>query len=360
MSSDMAHNIETRVLAVNSQQPEAEAIHAAAAVIQAGGLVAFPTETVYGLGADAFNAQAVARIFTAKQRPTSDPLIVHISAVGQLEQLAVDIPPTAYTLADAFWPGPLTLVLKRADAVPGIVAQGRTTIAVRMPAHPVAHALIKAAGTPIAAPSANTFTRPSSTAAQHVLEDLKGRVELVLDGGAATIGLESTVIDLTQNPPVILRPGGITMDDLRRWLPEISAAPQYLDQDSESSAASPGMMIKHYSPRARVMLFDGPLAVVRVAMADTAQRLIANQKRVGILSTDEDAALFTQVGARILSLGPADDLDAIARRLFSAMRALDAQGVDVILVRGFGREGIGAAIWDRLVRAAEGQIITLE
>jgi len=356
----MAHHIETRVLQVNPQHPQADAIRTAADVIQAGGLVAFPTETVYGLGADALNAQAVARIFAAKDRPTSDPLIVHIGAVSQLEQLAVEIPPAAYQLAQAFWPGPLTIVLKRAPHVPDAVAQGRATIAIRMPAHPVAHALIVAAGTPIAAPSANTFTRPSATTAHHVLEDLIGRVELVLDGGEASIGLESTVIDLTHTPPLVLRPGGVLVDDLSRWLPDVRVKPQYLKPDDESLGASPGMMIKHYSPRARVMLFDGPLNVVHVAISDSAHRLIANQKRVGILATDDEAEQYTQLGARIIALGPANDLSAIARRLFSAMRALDAQGVDVILVRGFGREGLGAAIWDRLLRAAEGRVITVE
>lgn len=356
----MAHNIETRVLPVNSQHPQHEVITAAAAVIQAGGLVAFPTETVYGLGANALDAQAVARIFAAKDRPTSDPLIVHIGEVSQLDQLALEIPSAAYQLAQAFWPGPLTLVLKRAPHVPDAVAQSRQTIAIRMPAHPVARALIAAAGTPIAAPSANTFTRPSATTAQHVLEDLRGRVELVLDGGEASIGLESTVIDMTQTPPLVLRPGGVLLDDLSRWIPNIGIKPQYLNPDDDILGASPGMMIKHYSPRARVMLFDGPLNVVHVAISDTAHRLIANQKRVGILAADDEAEHYTQLGARIIALGPSNDLNAIARRLFSAMRALDSQGVDVILVRGFGREGLGAAIWDRLLRAAEGRVMTVE
>lgn len=355
----MTEPIATRVLTVNPQHPEPEPIRTAAAVIRAGGLVAFPTETVYGLGANALDSAALSRIFAAKQRPTADPLIVHICDSDQINLLAVDVPEAARRLAREFWPGPLTLVLKRAPDVPELVALGRDTVAVRMPAHPVARALINAADTPIAAPSANTFTRPSATSAQHVLDDLGGRIELVLDGGDAPIGVESTVVDLTQSPPVVLRPGGVLMDDLRRVIPDVQARTQYLSEDQAPDAASPGMMLKHYSPRARVMLFDGAADIVRVAIKDTAQRLIANQKKVGILATDEEAGGYTHLGARILALGSENALDVIARRLFGAMRALDAQHVDVILVHGFGKEGLGAVIWDRLVRAAEGRVITV-
>lgn len=355
----MTHKIDTRVYTINPQHPEPEAIQIAASVIRAGGLVAFPTETVYGLGANALDSAALSRIYEAKQRPTADPLIVHIVDLDQLDVLAVDIPAQARALAQAFWPGPLTMVLKRAPHVPENVAQGRKTIAVRMPAHPVARALIEAAATPIAAPSANTFTRPSSTSAQHVLEDLNGRVEVVLDGGDALIGVESTVIDMTQTPPIILRPGGVLMEDLQQIIPDVQMKTQYLSEQQVESAASPGMMLKHYSPRAKLLLFDGNADVMRVAIRDTAQRLIANQKRVGILATDEEADSYVKIGARILALGSASDLDVIARRLFGAMRALDAQQVDVILVHSFGKDGIGAVIWDRLVRAAEGKIITV-
>lgn len=351
----MTYSTQTRILQVNSQQPEVVPIQIAADVIRRGGLVAFPTETVYGLGANALNADAIARIYDAKQRPANDPLIVHISDVAQLDRLAINIPAQARQLAQAFWPGALTLVLQRAAHVPPSIATGRETVAVRMPAHPVARALIAAAGTPIAAPSANTFSRPSATTAQHVLDDLAGRVDVVLDGGEATIGLESTVIDMTQTPPVILRPGGILMDDIRRIVPAAQAHSQYLTSDEASS--SPGLLIKHYSPRARVMLFDGAPEVVRVAMSDTAQRLIANQKKVGILALDEEAEQFTRLGARIISVGSLKDLNVIARRLFGALRALDAQQVDVILVHGFGTEGLGTALWDRLLRAAEGRVI---
>lgn len=353
----MEHPLETLVLSVDSHEPEAEPIQTAARVLREGGLVAFPTETVYGLGGSALNADAIARIYLAKRRPASDPLIVHIHDVSELETLAVNIPEAAHRLAERFWPGPLTMVLQRAAHIPDSIAAGLNTVAVRMPRHPVAQALLKAADLPVAAPSANTFTRPSATTAAHVLEDLGGRVDLVLDGGPATIGLESTVIDLTSPQPVVLRPGGIVLEDLRQLLPEVTLSPKYLASAQDQASSSPGMMIKHYAPRARLMLFDGPLDVVLVAMADSAQRLVANAKRVGILTIEEEAPHFTNLGVRVISLGKRDDYAQIGHVLFGAIRALDAQGVDCILVRALGREGLGEAIWDRLLRAAEGKII---
>lgn len=353
----MGYVVETKVLQINSQQPEPDRIQAAVEILRRSGLVAFPTETVYGLGGNALDVIAVDRIYLAKRRPASDPLIVHIHDVSQLDLLAIHIPDAARQLAQAFWAGPLTMVLKRAANVPSNIAHNLDTVAVRMPVHPVALALIRAAGFPIAAPSANTFTRPSSTTAAHVLEDLSGHVDLVLDGGAAPIGLESTVIDMTQPQPVILRPGGVLLADLQRIIPSVQLSPKYLPMNETENSSSPGMLSKHYSPRANLMLFDGPLDVVMVAMVDTADRLVANGKRVGVLSAEEEAEQFTELGVRIISLGKRDDLPQIARVLFGAMRALDAQGVDSILIRGFGQEGMGAAIWDRLIRAAEGRVI---
>ncbi|MCU0496177.1 MAG: L-threonylcarbamoyladenylate synthase [Anaerolineae bacterium] len=354
----MGYTAETRVLQVNPQHPEPEVITAAAGVLRAGGLVAFPTETVYGLGANALDSQAIERIYLAKRRPAYDPLIAHVYDFAQVQQLAIDLPEIARPLTEHFWPGPLTLVFKRAPHVPESIAQGLDTVAIRMPAHPVARALLDQTGFPIAAPSANTFTRPSATTAAHVLEDLQGRVDLVLDGGASTIGLESTVIDLTQDPPVILRPGGVLLEDLKGLIPQLAVNPKYLSNPMPS--ASPGMMIKHYSPRANVMLFDGPIEVVLIAMADTAQRLIANGKKVGILTLEEEAVHFTGLGARIISLGKREDLSQIGRVLFGAMRALDVQGIDAILVHNFEKIGLGEAISDRLLRAASGRVIRVE
>lgn len=352
----------TQQITVDKDNPQPERIAQAAAIIQRGGLVAFPTETVYGLGANALDAQAIRRIYSAKQRPASDPVIAHIAHVNELQRLAVEIPDAAYQLAEAFWPGPLTLVLVRGSHVPPEIATGLATVAVRMPSHPVAHALIAAAGVPIAAPSANTFTRPSATTAAHVLEDLNNHVDIVLDGGAATIGIESTVIDMTQDNPVILRPGGLTVDRLREVLPEIvQMDSSKLSQLDNEPSSSPGMMIKHYSPRAEVILFDGgDTRRVLAAMRQTAHELADAHKRVGILTTNEEADQFTDTGARIISMGSRRNYEQIAHVLFGAMRALDNQKVDKILVRAYERDGLGLAIWDRLLRSAEGRVRHVE
>lgn len=350
----MDYLAKTIVLHINPAVPEPDLIAQAAQVIRAGGLVAFPTETVYGLGANALDPAALDRIYAAKRRPASDPLIAHIAHADQLAQLAADVPYAAQRLAAAFWPGPLTMVLRRAAHVPSNIAAGMDTIAVRMPIHPVARALIEASGTPIAAPSANTFTRPSATTAAHVLEDLYGRVDIVIDGGGTLLGVESTVIDLTGAIPVVLRPGGLIMEDLHRILPEITSLQRFLKVGEATSA--PGQLSKHYAPRARLMLYEGSPEAVREAIIDTAQRYLANGRKVGVLTGDEDAPYFTELGVRIIALGGRDDSAAIARVLFGAMRALDAQNVDVILAPLLGGAGLGEAIRDRLMRAAEGRV----
>jgi len=347
--------MDTQLLTVDSKHPAPEAIAAAAALLRAGELVAFPTETVYGLGANALDAEALAKIFVAKARPTNDPIIAHIADRLQLRDLARDIPAVAAELADAFWPGPLTLILRRAPGVPGIIAEGRDTIAVRMPAHPVARALLQAAGIPVGAPSANTFTRPSATTAQHVLEDLDGRIAMVLDGGRATIGVESTVLDLSGDAPRVLRPGGVTLEALRDVLPDVQLAPGYVSERDGSH--SPGQMLKHYSPRAQVLLFRGDdREQLRIAMQTTAREELARGAKVGALVMEEGREDLPTAVNRF-ALGPERDVDAAARSLFAGLRALDAAGVDIILVRDPARSGLGAALADRLLRAAEGRVI---
>ena len=341
----------TEVLAVDSERPEGAALARAAAVICDGGLVAFPTETVYGLGADATSAAAVARIFEAKQRPASDPLIVHVAAPDEVAHVAFDPPPLAARLAEGFWPGPLTLVLPRAEVIPASVSAGRATVAVRMPDHPVALALIRAAGRPIAAPSANLFSRPSPTTARHVLEDLDGRIDLVLDGGPTPVGVESTVVDLTVDPPAVLRPGGVSLEALRAVVPGIELRLRRLEVDS-TEAAAPGMLLKHYSPRAELLLFAGADAAAH--LVTEAERLVGEGRRVGVLTYDGEAA---PAGATAEDLGPTEAPEQTARRLFAALRALDGRGVDVILARAPDRRGLGLAVWDRLVRAAEGRVL---
>jgi L-threonylcarbamoyladenylate synthase len=348
----------TIIIRVDPRAPDAAAIRQAAEILLSGGLVAFPTETVYGLGANALDAAAVQRIFLAKGRPASDPLIVHIAAIEQLNSMAADVPALAHTLAQAFWPGPLTLVLKRRPIIPTTVSAGRDTVAVRMPDHAVPLALIRAAGVPIAAPSANMFTRPSPTNAAHVLEDLDGRIELLLDGGTTPIGLESTVLDMTSAQPRLLRPGGASVEALRQHIPDLVFVPRYIESDAEAdTAASPGMLLKHYSPRAELLLFAGSPDRALAHMRQTAQAAIKRGERVGVMLPNEDIGTFADLAVVIIPLGPRDDMDQIGRRIFAGMRELDRRGMQRILVRGVERTGIGLAIWDRLVRAAEGRVI---
>ncbi len=353
----MRYPAETRVLRVDAAHPDAAAINAAAEVLRAGGLVAFPTETVYGLGANATDPEAVAHIFSAKERPASDPLIVHLASVDQLESVAVDIPAIAYELT-ALMPGPLTLILKRHPDIASIVSNGLETVGVRVPSHPVAHALIAAAGVPVAAPSANRFSRPSATTAEHVLEDLRGHVDVILDGGATPLGIESTIVDVTSDPPRILRYGALE--------PETFAAlgfvtDEHLDQTEggavSKAAPAPGMMLKHYSPRAKLLFYgDGsPIEVILEQMQTDARIFAQTGFKVGILAPDADQPYFGDLPVEIFALG--ETPDEIAARLFAGMRALDAKDVQVILARGYPRTGIGAALWERLLRAAEGEIV---
>jgi L-threonylcarbamoyladenylate synthase len=344
----------TRLLSVDPLHIDVVLIQRAAQVIRAGGLVAFPTETVYGLGANALDSAAVSRIFTAKGRPASDPVIVHIGQPDQLDQVACDFLPLASQLAERFWPGPLTLVLKRHPSIPANVSSGMPTVAVRMPSHPVSLALLRAAQVPIAAPSANRFSRPSATTARHVLEDLGGAVDLILDGGPASIGLESTIVDLTRDPPVVLRPGGIPLEDLRELLPAVQVQVRLLRED-ESGILAPGMLYKHYSPRAPLLLFDGPHPLVVETMRRTAEDMHVQGKTVGILLASAERPSFDDLPAVLFDMGA--DLIAISSQLFEGMRSLDRQGVDAILVHGYDRTGLGLALWDRLLRAAEGRVI---
>jgi len=315
-----------------------EALTLAAEVIRAGGLVAFPTETVYGLGADALSEAAVARIFEAKERPRGNPLIVHVADATALDEVAVRVTDRAREVVASFWPGPLTLVLDRAAAVPLITTGGLDTVAVRVPAHPVAQGLIRAAGRPLAAPSANRSGRPSPTRAPHVLEDLGGRIELILDGGSASVGLESTVLDMTTEPPTVLRPGGVTLEQLEAHLGRVRLA----TGDDEAAGRSPGLRFRHYAPRAKVVLIEagaGEEAVASWLDGGKSVALMA-QRSVGL----------DRPGLRV-RLMPVD-LEAYARELFEALRDLDATGVDAIFVEGIAEVGLGRAIMDRLRRAA--------
>lgn len=346
---------------------DAHQIERAATLIRQGKLVAFPTETVYGLGADATNVAAVAGIFAAKERPRTDPLIVHLADDADMARVASSVPAAAERLAERFWPGPLTLVVPRAPLIPALVAAGGATVGVRVPAHPVARALIRAAGVPIAAPSANRFMHTSPTTAAHVLADLDGRIAAILDAGPCPVGVESTVVDLTSDPPLLLRPGGITLEMLRTELPTIALPARHsapIDQASESPGAAtdsplqraPGQMERHYAPQARMIVFDGVGMAARQAVAAEVAAGLAAGERVGALVPDEEEPTLREAGAEVMSLGPAADLPEIARRLYGGLRALDAAGVDCIVAHTFGEAGLGLALSDRLRRAAGGRL----
>ncbi|MFL6276450.1 MAG: L-threonylcarbamoyladenylate synthase [Blastocatellia bacterium] len=329
----------TQVIQINRAHPEAQLIEQAAAVICDGGLVAFPTETVYGLGADAMSEPAVRRIFAAKGRPADNPLIVHVSDRQMLDRVAAEVGEQAESLIEKYWPGPLTLVLKRKADVPASVSAGLPTVAVRMPDHAIALALIQAARTPIAAPSANRSGRPSPTSAAHVLADLDGRIEMILDGGATAIGIESTVLDMTGDVPMVLRPGWITEDQIAAVTGAVThaAAPAALQR-------SPGTRYRHYSPRARVVLVE-QRATASLEAICKAHLKTATVGFIGHTALAIDAANFQ---ALILRAEAAD----YAGNIYAALREMDERGAGVVIVEGISDAGAGAAVMDRLRRAA--------
>ena len=348
--------MKTIVVTLDKEHPDGEAILRAGEIIKAGGLVAFPTETVYGLGGDALNPESSRKIYAAKGRPSDNPLILHFSSPEGPEQVA-EVSQRARRLMDLFWPGPLTLVLPRGEQIAANVAGGRATVAVRVPAHPVAHALLLASGAPIAAPSANRFSRPSPTTAQHVLEDLDGRIDLLLDGGATAIGLESTVVDLTSDPPRLLQPGGVAAEELLVHIPELHAPAAPTVAKLEEGLVAPGTLLRHYSPRAQVLLVRGDGERYRTLARAGVALAAARGRRVGLLLTDDDLPGCAGLPAIQVSLGAGDAPAALAHNLFAALRSLDATGVDIILAREIDPAGLGRAIGDRLFRAANGVVI---
>lgn len=331
----------------------------AAARLRGGGLVAFPTETVYGLGANALDAAAVRRVFDAKGRPATDPLIVHVASVEAMHDLlGEDLETGPYSrvrrLAARFWPGPLTLVVPKSDRIPPEVTAGLGTVGIRVPAHPVARALLDAADIPLAAPSANLFSRPSPTRADHVLQDLGGRIDFVVDGGATSVGVESTVLDLTRRIPTVLRPGAVTVEMLRECLPVVLVG---IESVEDGPLPSPGLLPKHYSPRAPLILFSGEAEAALSAMVRRARGAAADGRRVGILVVREDVDAFGDFPVQLAEVGTRGDLAAMATRLYAALRQLDAAGVDLILARDVqDDDGLGRAIRDRLARAAAQRI----
>jgi L-threonylcarbamoyladenylate synthase len=357
--------MKTRVIQVDPSRPDPAAIEEAAAALREGKLVVFPTETVYGLGAHALDPIAVQRIFDAKERPANDPLIVHLAHIGQVSQCAMGMPAGARKLALTFWAGPLTLVLQKKPEVPDLVTAGLPSVALRVPSHRVARALIEMAGIPIAAPSANRFSRPSPTTAAHVIEDLDGRVEVILDAGPTDIGLESTIVDFTVDPPVLRRPGGITFEQVHSLVPEVVVVSAEGGADEPQPA--PGQLTRHYAPQAELTLYEGDADAVRRRIATDVRSMTGAGERVGILAPEEDlSALAPELAGRAATgrvetfpYGSRSDLDRSGRELYASIRALDATGVAKILAVGVGAEGLARAIHDRLKRAAEGRVRTI-
>ncbi len=328
----------------------------AAEILRGGGLVAFPTETVYGLGANALDADAVEKIFAAKQRPHWDPVIVHVADVTGARGVTLAWPEAAERLAAAFWPGPLTMLLPRTTQIPDVCTAGREKAGVRVPAHPVALALIAAAGVPVAAPSANRFGHTSPTTAEHVLGDLDGRIDAILDAGACAVGVESTVLDPTADPAIIYRPGGVTAEQIRRVLGDVVVAEREIsDEVPPETLESPGLGIRHYAPRARVILVESEERTEAGAGAGGARtsswQASTGEHRVGVLLPQGWAA----PGAGVIALpwGSWSEPESLARELYRQMRALDERGVDVMVCPMPPAEGIGLAIRDRLRKAAK-------
>lgn len=332
-------------------------LNEAAAIIKRGGLVAFPTETVYGLGADALDAKAVQAIFEAKGRPADNPLIVHVASRQECSTLARNIPEKAFALMDTFWPGPLTLILDRTEIVPDVTTGGLDTVALRMPDNEIALGLIRASGRPLAAPSANLSGKPSPTNALHVIEDLSGRIDAVIDGGNVRVGLESTVIDMTSAVPAILRPGRISREDIEKVIGSVIVGYEDKAHPQLAVARSPGMKYTHYAPDAAVTLIEGEHGMVISRIQELLENSHSRQLRIGLLLTDESSKVIRH--ADQLVLGSKDRPGEIALNLFSGLRKLDARGVDLILVDGsFSHQGIGTAVSNR-IRKAAGTIITV-
>ncbi|GAV24178.1 threonylcarbamoyl-AMP synthase [Carboxydothermus islandicus] len=342
--------METKIFKVNPENPEQNIINEAAEYIKNGELVAFPTETVYGLGADAFNPAAVLKIFAAKGRPQDNPLIVHIARHEDIYRVAAGVDLRVQKLMEKFWPGPLTLVLPRREELPGVVSAGLPTVAVRLPDHPVAVMLIEAAQTPIAAPSANRSGRPSPTSPEHVLDDLSGIIPVILAGGNCRVGVESTVLDLTVTPPVILRPGGITPEMLEEVIGEV----RYFNAKDVDVPRAPGMKYPHYAPRAPVYLVKTPEEIWK-----RAQELGAAGKNVGLLiSKETKEQYFPNYTPNLLVLGSKTDPSELLRNLYKKLREFDQRDVELILAEVYPEEGLYLALMNRLKKAAAGRYLS--
>ncbi|MDY2936831.1 MAG: L-threonylcarbamoyladenylate synthase [Fusicatenibacter sp.] len=332
-----------------------QAIQKAGKMLLEGQLVAFPTETVYGLGGNALDAEASRRIYAAKGRPSDNPLIVHIGRMEDLERIAKEIPPAARALADAFWPGPLTMIFPKTDAVPFETTGGLDSVAVRFPSHKVANALILAAGGFVAAPSANTSGRPSPTMAEHVIEDLGEKISCIIDGGMVQIGLESTIVDFTEEIPTILRPGYYNQEMMEAVIGPMRLDPGIQNESEHVRPKAPGMRYRHYAPKADLTIVQGDIACVIEKINDLTKKNCAEGKKVGIICTDETVGRYPM--GDVKSIGMRSDEETIARHLFAILREFDEDGSDVIYSEAFDTPRMGQAIMNRLLKAAGHKVL---
>lgn len=349
--------MKTIISKINQLQLDKDIINKAGQILKEGGLVAFPTETVYGLGADALNEKAAEKIYAAKGRPSDNPLIVHITNMKALEKIVTDIPKEAYIVAEKYWPGPLTMIFNKSAAVPYGTTGGLDTVAVRMPDHEIACAVIDAGGGYIAAPSANTSGRPSPTKAEHVKEDLDGKINMIVDGGTVEIGVESTILDLTVTPPMILRPGAITKEMFEKLLGEVSEDITLLSTDSKKAPKAPGMKYRHYAPKAKLCVIDGEIDAVVEEINRLAQEKIQAGSRIGIIGTEETVGRY--LCGVVKCIGTRKDETTVANHLYAILRDFDEENVDYIFSESFSGDGIGNAIMNRLLKAAGHHIIHL-
>ena len=342
--------MKTIIRRVDRKQIDMQMMQEAGEIIRRGGLVAFPTETVYGLGADALDEEAARKIYAAKGRPSDNPLIVHIAEYSALEKITVNVPDGTTRLAENFWPGPLTMIFRKSDIVPYGTTGGLETVAVRMPSDPIAAELIRASGGYVSAPSANTSGRPSPTRAEHVADDLTGKIDMILDGGKVDIGLESTILDMTVEPPMILRPGAITADMLEEVIGPVSVDETILGAESKKAPKAPGMKYRHYAPKARLTIVEGNIREEVLAIRQLTYEAMRADKKIGVIATDETQLYYSN--GVIKNIGSRENERTIAANLYDILREFDEEDVDEIYSESFAIKGIGNAIMNRLEKAA--------
>lgn len=347
--------MDTKWQKISEEHPDAGVLREAGRIIKNGGLVAFPTETVYGLGGDALNPESSRKIYAAKGRPSDNPLIVHIADLSDLPRLVAYIPDAGKALAERFWPGPLTMIFQKSDLVPYETTGGLDTVAVRFPANPTALAFIKEAGGYVAAPSANTSGRPSPTKGRHVYEDLNGKIEMLLDGGDCEIGLESTIVDLTEDIPVILRPGYITEEMLSEVLEQVDVDKTILSAASGIAPKAPGMKYRHYAPKGDLVIVKGKTDKVVSYVNGRIEEDLHWHKKAGVIATDETIGAYGDCVKK--SVGKRSDEASIARRLYEILREFDEEAVEDIYAEAFDSTGMGQAIMNRMLKAAGHRVI---